>query len=421
MTSTSNTRSVTASAKSKARLGLVLGGGGPMGGIYEIGALRALDESLEGLDLNKLDIYVGVNAGAFVAANLANQMTPAQMCRIFVRNESDVHPFHPQVFYKPAFAEYWARGKKVPVLLSQAIGNFLRHPNDQSLLEALTILGQAVPSGIFDNEGFHRYLTASYSSVGRTNDFARLSRELRIIATDLESGETVRFGDPGQRSIPISRAIQASMAAPGIYTPMHYGGRYYLDGTLNKGMHTSVALENGADVVLAINPLVPLDARAAIDQGLLPRGALTDAGMPNILAQTYRAMVTSRLQSGLRTIERDYPKAKVHLFEPGPSDVHLFFTSVFSFQARKVLCEQAYQITRQQLRDRAEELAPSLARCGIRVREDVLNDQSRNLKTGLYIESVPYFRPPEPEEQQDDASGLNLAAGEWLKKAASWI
>lgn len=28
------------------RIGLALGGGGPLGGIYEIGALRALDEAL---------------------------------------------------------------------------------------------------------------------------------------------------------------------------------------------------------------------------------------------------------------------------------------------------------------------------------------------------------------------------------------
>ena len=85
--------------KTNLKLGLALGGGGPLGGIYEIGALRALDEALDGLDMNDLHTYVGVNAGSFVAANLANQMTPAQMCRIFVRNEADVHPFHPAVFY----------------------------------------------------------------------------------------------------------------------------------------------------------------------------------------------------------------------------------------------------------------------------------------------------------------------------------
>ncbi|MEH6563001.1 MAG: patatin-like phospholipase family protein, partial [Marinobacter sp.] len=48
------------------RIGLALGGGGPLGGIYEIGALRALDEALDGLDFNNLDVYVGVNTGSFV-------------------------------------------------------------------------------------------------------------------------------------------------------------------------------------------------------------------------------------------------------------------------------------------------------------------------------------------------------------------
>ncbi|HSL82695.1 MAG TPA: patatin-like phospholipase family protein, partial [Thermoanaerobaculia bacterium] len=47
------------------RIGLALAGGGPEGAVYEIGALRALDEALEGLDLNRLDVYVGVSAGSF--------------------------------------------------------------------------------------------------------------------------------------------------------------------------------------------------------------------------------------------------------------------------------------------------------------------------------------------------------------------
>lgn len=61
-----------AGAAKGANIGLALGGGGPLGGVYQIGALRALDEALDGLDFNRLHVYVGVNAGAFVAANLAN-------------------------------------------------------------------------------------------------------------------------------------------------------------------------------------------------------------------------------------------------------------------------------------------------------------------------------------------------------------
>ena len=49
------------------KVALALSGGGPLGAIYEIGALCALDESLLGLDFNRLEHYVGVSAGGFIA------------------------------------------------------------------------------------------------------------------------------------------------------------------------------------------------------------------------------------------------------------------------------------------------------------------------------------------------------------------
>ena len=64
-----------ASHTSTAKIGLALAGGGPEGAIYEIGAIRALDESIEGLDLNDLQIYVRVSAGAFIASCLANNLS----------------------------------------------------------------------------------------------------------------------------------------------------------------------------------------------------------------------------------------------------------------------------------------------------------------------------------------------------------
>src|SRR6476660_8173148 len=61
------------------RIGLALAGGGPLGGIYEIGALLALSESLDGLEVDDLDAYVGVSSGGFVAAALA---APRRLPRI---------------------------------------------------------------------------------------------------------------------------------------------------------------------------------------------------------------------------------------------------------------------------------------------------------------------------------------------------
>jgi NTE family protein len=65
----------------KPKVALALAGGGPLGAIYEIGALCALDEALEGLDFTALDHYVGVSAGGFIAAGLANGMSPHRRFR----------------------------------------------------------------------------------------------------------------------------------------------------------------------------------------------------------------------------------------------------------------------------------------------------------------------------------------------------
>ncbi len=83
-------------------IGLALAGGGPAGAVYEIGAMRALDEAIDGLDVNALDVYVGVSAGAFLAANLANQLSSAQMVRAIVKHEPGEHPFVPETFFTPA-------------------------------------------------------------------------------------------------------------------------------------------------------------------------------------------------------------------------------------------------------------------------------------------------------------------------------
>src|ERR671928_277458 len=61
---------------------LVLGGGGFTGGVYEIGALRALDLLAVNRTVNQFDVYVGTSAGSFVASLAANGVTPEEMMRV---------------------------------------------------------------------------------------------------------------------------------------------------------------------------------------------------------------------------------------------------------------------------------------------------------------------------------------------------
>ncbi len=63
------------------RTALVLGGGGFTGGVYQIGALRALDLLSSNRSVNQFDIYVGTSAGALIASLVANGVTPEQMMR----------------------------------------------------------------------------------------------------------------------------------------------------------------------------------------------------------------------------------------------------------------------------------------------------------------------------------------------------
>src|SRR5512134_799855 len=88
------------------RFGLALAGGGPMGAFYEIGTLHAIAEAFGGLDLNDLDLYVGVSSGAMVAAGLANGFDTTDIGVVFIHNASQEYPLEPSLFLRPAFQEY---------------------------------------------------------------------------------------------------------------------------------------------------------------------------------------------------------------------------------------------------------------------------------------------------------------------------
>jgi len=96
------------------RIALALAGGGPLGAIYEIGALCALDDTLPGLDLNDCEHYVGVSAGGFIAAGLANGIRPRQLCEAFIEDRPGDDNFDPSWLLKPAWGEFGDRLQRLP-------------------------------------------------------------------------------------------------------------------------------------------------------------------------------------------------------------------------------------------------------------------------------------------------------------------
>ncbi|MFN3597597.1 MAG: patatin-like phospholipase family protein [Rubricoccaceae bacterium] len=370
------------------RVGLALAGGGPEGAIYEIGVLRALDLALEGLDLNDVPVMVGVSSGAFVGSCLANGITTAQLVRSVVHEEPGEHPFRPELFLSPALGEYARRLLSVPRLVADAFGAAATESGLGLTAALLGRLSRALPVGVFDNHPLRTFLETVFRHPGRTDDFRALRNPLFVVASDLDAGVPVLFGDEGWDHVPISLAVQASTALPGLYPPVEIDGRYYVDGVLHKTVHASVAFEHGAGLVLCVNPIVPVDTERAVEQGYMRRGYLVDRGMPAVMSQTFRTMIRSRMGTGMAAYRTRYEMADLVLIEPRRDDYAMFFTNVFSFDARQSVLEHAFRSTLRQLDERYDELAPVLARHGITLRRDVIEDPEADVWAGVGVGSA---------------------------------
>ena len=363
-------------------IGLALAGGGPLGGIYEVGALLALSDSLAGLRFDDLDVYVGVSSGSYIAAAMANGLSPAQMYRLFIEEGAD-SSLRPEVFLRPALAEFSSRVRSLPKLLTRASFQYLRDPFRHGLMESFATLGRAMPSGVFDNAAIDGVLSELFAAPGRTNDFRKLKHKLYIVATNLDSGSAVTFGEAGFDHVPISRAIEASSALPGLFPPVRIDGEYYVDGALNKTLHASVALDHGIGLLLCINPLVPFDANKAQQERPSAIHRLSRYGLPVVVSQTFRAIIHSRMRVGIERYRLEYPDADIVLFEPDRADADMFFTNLFSYAQRKRLCAAAFDKIRQNLRARAPTLGPQLARHGITLRADRLENPGRKISDAI--------------------------------------
>ena len=389
----------------KGKLGIALAGGGPLGGIYEIGALLALEKALRGVSLTDLDVYVGVSSGAFVAAGLANGISPSEMHAMFILDRSHHDPFEPDLLLRPAFGEFARQLMRMPELVQAAAFAYFGVSPAGGLVELFMRLTRGLPNGLFDNDAIATYWARLFCQPGRTNDFRKLPHKLFIVATDLDSGKSAPFGAPGLDHVPISEAVKASSALPGLYPPARIGDRDYVDGALKKTLHASVALKEGVKLLICVNPLVPYDAERAAAGA--KRVRLADRGLVTVLSQTFRALIYSRMRAGMERYAREFPDADVVLFEPAQDDEVIFFANIFSYADRRRLAEHAYRHTLSEMKRRARELGPILARHGLSLDHSVLEGAQAELS-----------EPSQAGKWWDSVKPLEKTLGE-LEKALS--
>lgn len=369
-------------------IALSLAGGGFTGAIYEVGALRALEEAIAGLRFDDLSIYTGVSAGALLGACLANRIDTKTLCRLIALGSEDDYTFAPSTFQRPDVPALIRRSLRIPGLLGSSLWHYLSGtPDEEDAPPAWTdSLTEALPIGFYDNGPIRDLLKNLFAEPGRTDDFRQLTPHLYVVATELATGKAAVFGTPGLDHIPISDAVMASSALPGLYPPVELEGTYYVDGVLIKTMHASIALDQGASLVFAVNPIVPFDATHMVASGALSADALVKKGMPTVLSQTFRTLIHSRLQIGIAAYATKYPAADILLFEPPREEAHMFFANAFSFKNRKRMCEYGFRATLAHLRAQAEHIGPVLAQHGLDLRMDVVNDTTLDVWKSVHLD-----------------------------------
>jgi len=179
----------------KPKIALVLGGGAARG-FAHVGVIRALEQ-----EKIPLDMIVGTSVGSLIGAIYASDMNSFEL-------------------------EWTAFALEKESLF------------DYGIMNAITGMGMAKGDKL---EEFVRTKIA-------TPNIENLKLPFAAVATDLNRGTRVVL-DKGS----VAKAVHASSAIPGVFSPVEHQGRLLVDGGVMDNIPIAVAREKGADIVIAVD------------------------------------------------------------------------------------------------------------------------------------------------------------------------
>jgi NTE family protein len=331
----------------RSKTALVLGGGGFTGGVYEIGALRALDLLAVNSTVNQFDVYLGTSAGSFISALCANGVTPEEMMKVVTRQgKAPFKDIDIGDLLNLNLIEFARKSALLPLRTLSLVRQMISQRGGVSAMDVVLGLADGLPSGLYTGAGIEDYLHKVLSEPGRTDDFRDLACELYLTATDLDTCERVVFGADGIDDVPISTAVRASGALPMVYTPVEVNGRELIDGGIISTTNLDIAVEAGAQLVLVINPIVPyvndFAGKVRTLRGTRTR-RVSDMGFPQIGYQAFKLVAHQRLHELAKHWEERYPSVDIVLIEPEPADELMFQTSMMNFASRVEIARHGFE------------------------------------------------------------------------------
>jgi NTE family protein len=331
-------------------IALFLPGGGVAGVMYQIGALAALEDSVDGLDINAFGLFLGASTGATVAAALAGGSEVRRIYRAFLDPGDVYFPLERKHILKMDLGQ-WARAAgTLANAFREGISTAVARAAESSTSdrwEEIARLYDSLPAGFFSLERYERFFADRLARRGIGNSFLTLRQELRVIAHDLDHGEPVVFGAPGQNHVPLTRACTASMALPPFFSPISIGGRQCINAGAAQVRLLRELWKSDARSVVIVNPMVPV--RMLRENGEAgERTSLREKGAMWVANQAHRIAFTALLAAEIDLMQRER-SLEVILLEPDPTDTVLFMYNPASFAARRVILEHSYRKTREKL------------------------------------------------------------------------
>jgi NTE family protein len=259
-----------AAEPARPRIGLVLSGGGARGAAH-IGVLEVLDE----LHV-PVDAIAGTSMGAVIGGLYASGMSGREIDALLS-----------SVDWQDAFRDRPLRRDLVFRRKEEELDYPINLP--------LGIRGRRllIPRGLVQGQKLTQLLRRATLPAAGLPDFDHLPTRLRVVATDLETGDAVVIKDGD-----LVTAVRASMSAPGVFAPVEREGRLLVDGGLTENLPVDVARAMGVDVLIVVDTGFALQKRQRLNS--LP--AVSNQAIAILLRKNVDAQ-RAQIQSGDVLIE----------------------------------------------------------------------------------------------------------------------